>query len=175
MTEFLNAINSYYGFKTIKEFSTYDIDTSFFTAARLKEHITKMFSDEGNAEKLVVNIISFGFKHGIPMDSDLVFDVRFLPNPFYIPELKYHTGLDRDVYEYVMGFDETKKFLKKLEDLIEYLIPLYVEEGKSQLVISVGCTGGHHRSVTVAEALSEYLKNNSHNVIVSHRDTPKNI
>ena len=161
-------------FKNIKELSTYNIDTTFFTNARLKEYITEIFSDEEKTEKMVINVISFGFKNGIPIDSDMVYDVRFLPNPFYIPALKHHTGLDSDVFEYVMGFNETKKFLEKLEDIIEYLIPLYIEEGKSQLVISVGCTGGHHRSVTIAEALSEFLRKNGHSVINTHRDIPKN-
>ena len=161
-------------FKNIKELSTYSVDTTFFTNARLKEYITEVFSDDEKTEKMVINVISFGFKNGIPMDSDMVYDVRFLPNPFYIPALKHHTGLDSDVYEYVMGFNETKKFLEKLEDIVEYLIPLYIEEGKSQLVISVGCTGGHHRSVTIAEALSEFLRKNGHSVIITHRDIPKN-
>lgn len=162
-------------FKKIKEIASYDLDTSFFTAARLKEYVTKLFSDDSDGEKLIINVVSFGFKHGIPLDSDLVFDVRFLPNPFYIPDLKFHTGLEKNVYDYVMGFEETKVFIDKLIGLLEYLIPLYAEEGKSQLVISIGCTGGHHRSVTVAENLSKTLKADGHKVTITHRDIRKNV
>lgn len=162
-------------FEKIRKTATYDVDTSMLSAPQLKEYLSRLFSGGMSGEKMVVNIISFGYKYGIPLDSDLVFDVRFLPNPYYIPELKYHTGLDKDVFDYVTGFDETKCFLNKLYDLVEYLIPLYIEEGKAQLVISVGCTGGHHRSVTVAEALSRTLKDNGHSVFVSHRDTQKGV
>ena len=105
----------------------------------------------------------------------MVFDVRFLPNPFYIPALKHHTGLDDDVFDYVMGFEETTVFLNKLLDLVEYLVPLYTEEGKSQLVISIGCTGGHHRSVAIAEKLGERLKEKGNNVFMSHRDIQKGV
>ena len=162
-------------FKKIKEIASYDLDTSFFTAAKLKEYVTKLFADDSDGEKLIINVVSFGFKNGIPLDSDLVFDVRFLPNPFYIPDLKFHTGLEKNVYDYVMGFEETKIFIDKLIGLLEYLIPLYAEEGKSQLVISIGCTGGHHRSVTVAENLSKTLKADGHKVIITHRDIHKNV
>ncbi len=162
-------------FEKIRKRATYDIDTSMFSATQLKEHLSRLYNNDLTTEKMAVNIISFGYKYGIPLDSDLVFDVRFLPNPYYIPELKYHTGLDSDVYDYVMSFEETRKFLVKLYDLIEYLIPLYIEEGKTQLVISIGCTGGHHRSVTIAEALDKKLKENGHNVFIAHRDTRKGI
>ena len=162
-------------FKKIKEIASYDLDTSFFTAAKLKEYVTKLFADDSDGEKLIINVVSFGFKNGIPLDSDLVFDVRFLPNPFYIHDLKFHTGLEKNVYDYVMGFEETKIFIDKLIGLLEYLIPLYAEEGKSQLVISIGCTGGHHRSVTVAENLSKTLKADGHKVIITHRDIQKNV
>jgi len=162
-------------FEKIRKIATYDVDTSMFSATQLKEYLNTLFSENSVKEKFIINIISFGYKYGIPLDSDLVFDVRFLPNPFYIPELKTHTGLDKDVFDYVRSFDETEMFLNKLYDMIEYLIPLFIEEGKSQLVVAVGCTGGHHRSVTVAESLKGYLKDNEHNVLISHRDIKKGI
>lgn len=162
-------------FEEIRKSATFDVDTSMFSASQLKEHLNNIFTGDSSRERMIVNVVSFGYKYGIPLDSDLVFDVRFLPNPYYIPELKYHTGLDSDVFDYVMGFEDTKNFYKKLYDMIEHLIPLYIEEGKSQLVISVGCTGGHHRSVTIAEALTKTLKENGHNVIVSHRDIQKGV
>lgn len=126
-------------------------------------------------EKIIVNIVSFGYKHGIPEDSHLVFDVRFLPNPYYIPEMKNHTGLDSDVFDYVMGFDEAKVFLQKLTDIAEYLVPRYEKSGKECVRISIGCTGGHHRSVTIAQALSKVMKNKGYNVSVNHRDLEKEV
>ena len=113
--------------------------------------------------------MSFGFKHGIPNDADFVFDVRFLPNPFYIPELKPLTGLDSAVSDYVMKFEESKEFEKRLLDLVDYTIPLCQKEGRSQLILAVGCTGGHHRSVTFAEILYKHLKTR-YSASVSHRD-----
>lgn len=162
-------------FEKIKESATYDIDTSNLNSSQLKALINKFFSESGEEEAIAVSVNSFGFKYGIPLDSDLVFDVRFLPNPFYIPALKHHTGLDDDVFDYVMGFEETTVFLNKLLDLVEYLVPLYTEEGKSQLVISIGCTGGHHRSVAIAEKLGERLKEKGNNVFMSHRDIQKGV
>ena len=148
------------------------IDTSDLSAAQLKAQIKSMFSSKEDLG-LIINVMSFGFKYGLPMDSDLVFDVRFLPNPFYIPELKEKTGLQTCVHDYVMEFDESKKFLKMLTDMVSFLIPEYIKEGKSQLVISVGCTGGHHRSVTLAEELYKFLKKSGNNVTVTHRDIKK--
>ena len=150
------------------------IDTSDLSAAQLKAQIKSMFSSKEDLG-LIINVMSFGFKYGLPMDSDLVFDVRFLPNPFYIPELKEKTGLQTCVHDYVMEFDESKKFLKMLTDMVSFLIPEYIKEGKSQLVISVGCTGGHHRSVTLAEELYKFLKKSGNNVTVTHRDIKKGI
>ena len=115
----------------------------------------------------------FGFKYGIVLDGDLVFDVRFLPNPFYKENLKNHTGLESDVQEYVLKFEQTQEFIKKLNDMVDYLLPYYIEEGKSQLVIGIGCTGGKHRSVTIAIKLYEYLKEKGYNAIISHRDIQK--
>ena len=116
------------------------------------------------------HVVSFGFKYGIPLDADLVFDVRFLPNPFYYPNLKEKTGNDKAVSEFVMKYEQSHTFLKMLCEMITYLIPHYVEEGKSQLVICIGCTGGQHRSVTIANKLYDYLKENNHNVFIRHRD-----
>lgn len=130
---------------------------------------------KGTEEKILINIVSFGYKYGIPEDSHLVFDVRFLPNPYYIPEMKNHTGLDSDVSEYVMSFDEAKVFFEKLTGIAEYLVSLYEKSGKECVRISIGCTGGHHRSVTVAQALSKELKNRGYNVSVNHRDLKKEV
>lgn len=161
--------------KNIRERSTHIIDTSRFKPAQLKEHISRLYGSEHSYEGMVINILSFGFKYGIPMDSDLVFDVRFLPNPFYIQELKNSTGLESKVSDYVMGFEQSEEFLRKLVDMVEYLIPHYIEEGKSQLVISIGCTGGHHRSVTIAEALYKHLIDCKHSAVITHRDITKGV
>ena len=124
----------------------------------------------------MITILSFGFKHGIPADADLVFDVRFLPNPFYIDELKYKTGNDQEVQEYVMGFPEAHTFIDKLTDMVEFLIPNYIKEGKYQLVIGIGCTGGKHRSVTLANRLYERLKNSGgYGVNIAHRDVGQGV
>jgi len=144
------------------------IDTSDIKPLVLKEKIQKEF---GGTERIpfTVNIMSFGFKHGLPLDADLVFDLRFLPNPFYIPDLRPLTGLQEEVSSYVLQWPEAKLFYKKLVDLLEFLIPQYEREGKSQLVIAVGCTGGKHRSITFAEALTKEFKNQYH-VVTTHRD-----
>ena len=127
-----------------------------------------------NYKNLYITILSFGFKYGIPSDADLVFDVRFLPNPYYIDELKYKTGNDKEVQDYVMAFDASKEFLTKLSDMIQFLIPNYIQEGKNQLVISVGCTGGKHRSVTMANALYSVLSDKKqYGVKIEHRDIEK--
>ena len=126
-------------------------------------------------EKIIVNIVSFGYKHGIPEDSHIVFDVRFLPNPYYISEMKNRTGLDSDVSGYVMSFDEAKVFFEKLTDIAEYLVSLYEKSRKKCVRISIGCTGGHHRSVTIAQELSKVLENKGYNVSVNHRDLEKEV
>lgn len=155
--------------------ATHVIDTSLLTPAQLKEHINSIYGTGGEFEGMVINVVSFGFKYGIPVDADLVFDVRFLPNPFYIPELKHSTGLQSCVSDYVMSFEQSREFLNKLTDMVAYLIPHYIEEGKSQLVIAIGCTGGHHRSVTIAEKLYRYLMENKHHAVVTHRDIEKGV
>jgi len=149
------------------------INTSDLKPAMLKERIIDHFG-QTQSTSLTVNITSFGFKYGIPLDADLVFDVRFLPNPHYIDELRPNTGQHPDVYEYVMKWPETQKFLGKLLDMLEYLIPQYDEEGKSQVVIGIGCTGGKHRSVAISEYLGTALKlKASEQIRVSHRDSER--
>ena len=155
----------------MKQNSDYVFDTSRLLTRTLKEELDKIFVSGEGYNNLMVNILSFGFKHGIPADADLVFDVRFLPNPFYIDELKFKTGNDKPVQDYVMSFAEAGKFLDKLEDILRFLIPGYINEGKYQLVVAIGCTGGQHRSVTLANELYDRLKNGAgYGLSVSHRD-----
>lgn len=156
---------------SIKKKSDYVIDTSKILTRELKEELERIFLKNEEYNSLMVNIISFGFKHGIPSDADLVFDVRFLPNPFYIDELKHITGNEKAVQDYVMSFPEAGEFLKKLKDMLFFLIPGYVKEGKYQLVIAIGCTGGQHRSVTLANALYQEMKDKGiYGLSISHRD-----
>ena len=157
----------------IKYKAKYVINTSQMLPRDLKERIEEIFSDNEEEKRINVNVVSFGFKYGIPLDSDLVFDVRFLPNPYYIPELKHKTGLDKEVRDYVNKFKQTQAFAQKLDDMISFLMPCYVEEGKTQLVISVGCTGGKHRSVTLAVHVSELLIKLGYKVRLIHRDINK--
>ena len=117
-----------------------------------------------------VSVTSFGFKYGLPMEADLVFDVRFMPNPFYMEDLRHQTGLDQPVADYVFGFQQTKDFIKRLEDLLAFTLPLYAEEGKTMLSIAVGCTGGHHRSVAVTHALALFIQELGYQVAENHRD-----
>ena len=155
----------------MKADANYVIDTSHLLTRELKEELDRIFVKNEDYNSLMVNIVSFGFKHGIPADVDLVFDVRFLPNPFYIDELKHKTGNDREVRDYVMSFPEAEEFLKKLTDMISFLIPNYIKEGKNQLIVGIGCTGGKHRSVTLANKLYEQLKDKgNYGLTVSHRD-----
>lgn len=159
--------------KEAKEKTDYIIDTSNILARELKQEIHHIFLKGKKYQNLIITILSFGFKYGIPSDSDLVFDVRFIPNPYYIAELRSQTGNDRSVKEYVMKWTEAKEFLTKLNDLVSFLIPNYIKEGKNQLVISIGCTGGKHRSVTLANALYDLLKGEDRRVIIQHRDIDK--
>lgn len=150
------------------------IDTSNLLTRELKEELDRIFIKGEEYNSLMINIVSFGFKNGIISDADLVFDVRFLPNPFYIDELKQKTGNDHEVQDYVMSFDEAHIFMDKLTDSINFLIPNYIKEGKYQLVIGIGCTGGQHRSVTLANELYERLKDKgSYGIKISHRDVEK--
>lgn len=162
--------------KNMKSQADYVIDTSRLLTRELKEELDRIFVRNERYNSLMVTILSFGFKHGIPADADLVFDVRFLPNPFYIEELKYKTGNDREVQDYVMSFDEAHIFIDKLTDMIKFLIPNYVKEGKYQLVIGIGCTGGKHRSVTLANRLYEELKDQGdYGLKITHRDVGQGI
>ncbi len=156
----------------LREIADYYIETSNLSASQLKEQIKSIFL-ERNSDSLTIKVMSFGFKYGVSTESDLVFDVRCLPNPFYIPELKNHTGLDNCVKDYVMGFEESETLFAKLCDLIDYLIPMYVQEGKSQLVIAFGCTGGKHRSITFAELMAEHLMRENYKIQKYHRDVTK--
>ena len=142
----------------VRERADYIINTSNLTIGMLQSEIYRLFVGEGANRKLVVNVMSFGYKHGIPIEADLVFDVRFLPNPFYVSELRELSGLDEPVSQFVFQNDITKEFMTRLKDMLKFLLPLYVEEGKMSLTISIGCTGGHHRSVAIAKALSEYIE-----------------
>ncbi len=155
----------------IRRHSDYVIDTSHLLTRELKEEIDRIFVENAEYNSLMVTVMSFGFKHGIPADSDLVLDVRFLPNPFYIEELKHKTGNDREVQEYVMGFPEAEEFMTKLTDMLRFLIPNYVREGKYRLVVSIGCTGGKHRSVTLANELYRRMKDKGkYGIKLYHRD-----
>lgn len=154
----------------IKKEADYVIDTSGLLTRVLKEELVKIFVKDEKYNSLMISIMSFGFKNGIPADADLVFDVRFLPNPFYVESLKKLTGNDKPVRDYVMSFPEAGQFMEKLEDMISFLIPGYVKEGKNQLVIAIGCTGGQHRSVTIANALAEKLRGGDYGINLYHRD-----
>lgn len=155
----------------VKKISDYVIDTSHLLTRELKEALDRIFINNEEYNSLMVTVMSFGFKNGIPSDADLVFDVRFLPNPFYIDELKTKTGNDKEVQDYVMSFEEAGVFLEKLRDMISFLIPNYVKEGKYRLVVAIGCTGGKHRSVTLANALYESMKNQGqYGMKLYHRD-----
>ena len=154
----------------LKEIADCIIDTSNMKPKDLKEEISKIYANGEINSNLTISVVSFGFKHGIPTDSDLVFDVRFLPNPYYIDELRSKTGEDQDVRDYVMNSDISNKFYEKLLDMINFLVPQYIEEGKHHLVISIGCTGGRHRSVTISNLISDELMKQGYRVVKKHRD-----
>lgn len=158
----------------LKRHADYIIDTSKLLTRELNQEMEKIFVEGKEFKSLVITVLSFGFKHGIPSDADLVFDVRFLPNPYYIDDLKPLTGNDKPVQEYVMGFDLAGVFLDKLTDMLQFLIPNYIQEGKTQLIIGIGCTGGKHRSVTLANKLFEKLSlQNEYGIRIEHRDIGK--
>ena len=156
----------------LREIADYYIETSNFTTSQLKEQVKSIFLEK-SSDSLIIKVMSFGFKYGVSTEADLVFDVRCLPNPFYIEELRNHTGCDSCVRDYVMSFEQSKTLFDKLKDLIDYLIPLYVQEGKSQLVIAFGCTGGKHRSITFAELMADHLIDKDYKVQKYHRDITK--
>ncbi|AOM81973.1 RNase adapter RapZ [Salisediminibacterium beveridgei] len=148
------------------------IDTTDMKPLQLRERIIEQFSS-GETDTFSIHLLSFGFKHGIPIDADLVFDVRFLPNPHYIDHMRSLTGLDDEVYNYVLKWNETRMFIDKLDDLLQYMVPQYQREGKQQLVIAIGCTGGKHRSVTLAEYFDKVFSKMDYQTFVTHRDIEK--
>ena len=157
----------------VRKRASYVIDTSNLSTRQLKEQIISIFVEGKSYEGVIISVMSFGFKYGIPTDSDLVFDVRFIPNPFYIDSMRKHTGKEKIIEDYVMQWDETREFIKRASEMLEFLIPYYIKEGKSQLIVSIGCTGGRHRSVTISEQISKLLGEKGHRVIVEHRDIGK--
>ncbi|HJD27213.1 MAG TPA: RNase adapter RapZ [Candidatus Blautia intestinipullorum] len=158
----------------LKERADYIIDTTHLLTRELRKEIDRIFVDNGKFRNMVISVLSFGFKYGIPEDADLVFDVRFLPNPYYVDELRPHTGMDEDVYQYVMDNQVAREFAVKLEDMVKFLIPNYVKEGKTSLVIAIGCTGGKHRSVTLARVLYDrLLETKEYGIRLEHRDIGK--
>ncbi len=162
--------------REVKNIADIIIDTSKYEIRHLREKINKNYGDHTYPEKqLSITVLSFGFKYGIPVDSDLVFDVRFIPNPFYIPELKQYSGNDEPVKDYVLKQEETINFIEKLTDMLKYLIPNYIKEGKSQLIISIGCTGGRHRSVAIANEVYERLNKENYNSKIEHRDVAEDL
>ena len=162
--------------REVKDRADIIIDTSKYAIKDLREEMTKNYGDVEQPQKqLSVTILSFGFKYGIPVDSDLVFDVRFIPNPFYIAELKPYSGNEEPVRKYVLEQEETKGFIKRVDDLLEFLIPNYKKEGKRQLIISIGCTGGRHRSVAIANELYEKLLSKDYNISIEHRDIKEDV
>lgn len=157
----------------LRERADFIINTSLTTLGQLQAEIYRCFVSEDAARLISVTVMSFGFKYGIPIESDLVFDVRFLPNPFYVEDLRQKNGLDPEVFDYVFSHEDTNTFMQKLTDLISFLLPRYIEEGKHTLTISIGCTGGHHRSVAIAKALTDYLHDIGHIVQNINRDIDK--
>ena len=156
---------------SIRETADYVIDTTNLLTRELKAELDRIFVNNEKYNSLMINVVSFGFKNGIPQDADLVFDVRFLPNPFYLDDLKHKTGLDKEVQDYVMAYPEAHEFLDKLSDMISFLIPNYVKEGKYQLVVAIGCTGGQHRSVTLAgELFNRFRNQGEYGLTLRHRD-----
>ena len=154
----------------VRDHADYVLDTSGFSTSKLHAEILNLFGDATLEDGMHVNVLSFGFKNGIPVEADLVMDVRFMPNPYYIEELKRKTGLDDAVRDYVFSFSQTNDFMKRLKDMLSFLLPLYSEEGKSLLVLAIGCTGGHHRSVAITHAMAEFIQQAGYPVTEIHRD-----
>ena len=158
----------------LREKAKYVIDTSLLSAAQNRERVCSLFLDKGESP-MELMVVSFGFKYGLPQEADLVLDVRCLPNPFYVPELKHKTGLDAEVYDYVMSFPEAQELLHRYENFLAYALPLYIKEGKSQLMIAVGCTGGKHRSITFARKIGEFCEKLGYAPSVQHRDVNRSL
>ena len=157
----------------IRRMADFVIDTSKFNVHELRTHINERFHEESSEKSILVSSVSFGFRHGVPEDADLVFDVRFLPNPHFVPEFRPLTGRDPKVAKYIRSFPQTKEFISRISDLLIYLLPHYIHEGKSYLTIAFGCTGGQHRSVMIAEEVGKHLRQAGYKVKVVHRDSPK--
>ncbi len=158
---------------SVRSRADYIIDTSGLTLGKLQRELYRLFAGDTSERAMKINVMSFGFKYGVPIEADLVFDVRFLPNPFYVPELRELCGRDKPVKDYIFGAKQTEEFMGYLTDFVGYLVPQYIEEGKPTLVICLGCTGGQHRSVAVAEALADFLAKKGYRVECSHRDVEK--
>lgn len=154
----------------VRQRADYVIDTTVLSTAKLRGVLLRLFGRDSDRPAMSVSVVSFGFKYGIPMEADLVLDVRFLPNPYYIAELRHQTGLDDGVYSFVFGYQQTRDFMGHLEQLMGFLLPQYAEEGKTVLVIGVGCTGGRHRSVAVTRALAEFVRQKGYSATENHRD-----
>ena len=158
--------------RPIREMADLVIDTSQFNVHELRAYITERFHKKQSGKNILVSCVSFGFKYGVPEDADLVFDVRFLPNPHFVPEFRPLTGRDAEVAKYIRSFPQTREFIRRISELLVYLLPHYIREGKSYLTISFGCTGGQHRSVMIAEDVTKLLKKAGYRVKVAHRDSP---
>lgn len=154
----------------VRNRAAYIFDTSTMTAAKMRGELIRLFAGNIREHNMAVEVISFGFKYGLPMDADLVFDTRFLPNPYYIDNLKYKTGQDQEVRDFVFSYQQTKDYVQRLEDLLAFSLPLHLEEGKTSLTIAIGCTGGRHRSVSIARELGEFITKLGFATVVSHRD-----
>ena len=157
----------------VRERADFIVNSSSLTLGRLQNRLFSLFAGAGRKREIDVMVMSFGYKHGLPMDADLVFDARFLPNPYYVDDLRPLCGLDRPVFEFVFGYQQTRTFMQKLEELIDFLLPLYIEEGKLALTVAIGCTGGRHRSVAIASALNDYLTAKGVNSVNINRDVEK--
>ena len=157
----------------VKERADYVVNSSNLTLGMLQNRLFSLFAGEGKKREIIVTVVSFGYKHGLPMDADLVFDARFLPNPYYVENLRPLCGLDRPVGEFVFSYQQTRTFMDKIEELIDFLLPLYIEEGKLGLTIAIGCTGGRHRSVAIAAALNDYLSAKGVRSVNVNRDLDK--
>lgn len=160
--------------RRIKDLANNIVDTSMYSVKKLGEVMDKLFNEPGDSG-ILITISTFGYKRGIPIDADMVFDMRFLPNPFYQEELRAHTGKEKIVRDYVMSFPRAKAFIDKVSDLVNYIAPFYIEQDKKQLVIAIGCTGGNHRSVVIAEELYSILREEGYRVIIEHRDIEKDM
>ena len=157
----------------VRERADYIVNSASLTLGQLQSKLFSLFSADGVKREIDVTVEAFGYKYGLPLDADLVFDVRFLPNPFYVDQLRQLTGLDRPVAEYVFSYQQTRTFMEKIQEMLDYLLPLYIEEGKLTLTVAVGCTGGRHRSVAIASALADYLKAEGINAVNINRDIEK--